>query len=123
MADAISISPKPGIKCCAGDNKLYNITANTAPEKFRRLTNEDLFWTGESTYCVCNHHVEQHYTIDDQYSHRITIYCHGSNERCNCDDFRTRSVRLSHINCYKMVTESLAGDFEVPEIHHTQTIR
>ena len=113
--DPISISSKPGIKCFPADTRVRDTL-----EEFRKLTDEEIFWTGESTYCVCNHHVEQHYPVDDQYSHRITIYCHGSNECCNCD-FMTRSIRLSHINCYKMVTERLAGDFEILEIYLTQT--
>jgi hypothetical protein len=86
-ADTTSISPKPGIKCCGGDNKLCNTslytTTNTA-EKFWKLT-DDLLWTEESTRCICNHH--------------------GCNGSCNCKFFIPYSIRLSHSNCYKMVTE------------------
>jgi hypothetical protein len=112
MANTI-ISPKPEIKCYAGNNKLCDIllhnTVKGTRQNFRNLTDEDLLWTGESVYCICSHNVEQHITIRDENSHEITIHCHGSDERCNCEDFRTCSVRLSHRNCYKMVTEGLAG--------------
>jgi hypothetical protein len=110
MANTVSISPKPGIKCYAGklcDTLLYT-TAKTTPENIRKLTNEDLLWTGESVYCICSHHVEQHSTVRDQYGCELAILCHGNNGSCNCTLFRTCSIRLSHSNCYKMVTEGLA---------------
>jgi hypothetical protein len=84
--------------------RLYTTTKTTL-EKLRRLTDEELLWTGESVYCICSRHVAQHCTDGDQYGHEITVHCHGSYERCNCEGFRTRSIRLSHSNCYKMVTE------------------
>lgn len=98
--ETISISSKPGIKCFLADARVRDTL-----EKFRKLPHEEILWTGESTHCVCNHHVEQHYTFRDQYNRITDIHCHGSNELCNCEDFRTRSIRLSHSNCYKMVTE------------------
>lgn len=116
MANTISISPEAGIKCCAGNkfcDTQFHSTVKTTPEKFRRLTDEEILLTGESTQCICNHHVEQHCTRD-HYDCTINSHCHGSNEHCNCKFFMARSVRLSHSNCYKMVTEALAGDFEVP---------
>ena len=105
MANTISISPKPGIKC---------FPAN--------VTYEEILWTGESIQCVCNHHIEQHCTRDhcDQ---TINSHCHGNNELCNCKYFMAHSIRLSHSNAYKMVTKGLADDFEVPEIYRTQTMR
>ena len=112
------MSPKAGIKCFAGNNKLNDAllhaarSYDTTIEKVTELTAKEWLWTGESVYCNCSHHVQQHFTIGDENSHEITIHCHGSEERCNCEDFRTCSIRLSHSNCYKMVTEGLIDDFE-----------
>jgi hypothetical protein len=116
MTDSLSILSRPGIKCFPGNTKLYR-SAEEEQEKFTGSTKEEILLTGESVYCICSHHVEQHCTVDDQYSH-----CHGSNEQCNCEEFRTHSIRLSYSNCYKMVTERLADDFEVLEGYQTQSM-
>lgn len=116
MADPIPISTNHEIKCYGGDIKLFDTCfyiAKTTLKKINQLTGDELLWTGESVACICTHHVEQHCTIRDKNGREITIHCHGNDERCNCDNFRTRSIRLSHSNCYKMVTQRLAGDFEV----------
>lgn len=108
MADTISISTKDGIKCYAGNIKLCDTcsyAANASLRKVNQLTGEERLWTGESVHCICTHHVEQHCTIRDRNGSVISIHCHGSDERCNCEDFRTSSIRLSHSSCYKMVTE------------------
>jgi hypothetical protein len=126
MADPIAISTDHGIKCYGGDIKLYDTcsyTSKTTLNKINQLAGDEHFWNGESVDCICTHHVEQHCTVRDKNGREITIHCHGNDERCNCEDFRTRSIILSHSNCYKMVTESLAGDFEIPEIYPTQTRR
>ena len=112
--ETISISSKPGIKCFPANLIIL--------EKFRQLKDEEILLTGESTQCICNHHVEQHSTRD-HYDRRINRHCHGSDELCNCKFFMARSVRLTHCNCYKMVTKRLAGDFEVLEGYQTQTTR
>ena len=83
MTEPTSISSKPGIKCfpaSAGmhDTFLYDI-ANTALEKFRKLKDEEILLTGESTQCICNHHVEQHSTRD-HYDRTINRHCHGSDD-------------------------------------------
>ena len=72
-------------------------------KKINQLSGDKHLWTGESINCICTHHVEQHCTIRD--GRDITIHCHGSDKHCNCEDFRTHSILLSHSNCYKMVTE------------------
>ena len=41
-----TISPKPRIKC-------YD------------QYGEDILWTGESTYCICTHHVVHHCTVTE----------------------------------------------------------
>lgn len=126
MADPISISTNHGIKCYGGDIKLFDtcsFTAKSTLKKINQLTGDEHLWTGESVDCICTHHVEQHCTVRDKNGREITIHCHGNDERCNCDNFRTCSIRLSHSNGYKMVTESLAGDFEVLEIYRTQIMR
>ena len=97
----ISISSKPGIKCFPADARVRDTL-----EKFRKLTDKEILWTGESPQCVCNHHVEQHCTRD-HFDYTINSHCHGSDELCKCKFFMTRSIRLSHSNCYKMVTEGL----------------
>jgi hypothetical protein len=126
MANTISLSPKPGIKCYAGNNKFYDTqfhsTAKMTREKFRKLKDEELLLTGESVQCVCNHHVKQHCT-KDHYDRTINRHCHGSNVLCNCKFFMAHSISLSHGNSYKMVTERLAGDFEISEIYRTQIMR
>lgn len=108
LAETISISPNPGIKCCVGDNKICNIlcyhTAKATLKKVNKLIGDDL-WTGESTICICSHHVEHHCTIRDENGWEITVLCQGNDEHCNCEEFRTCSIRLSHRKCYKMVTE------------------
>ena len=77
--ETISISAKPGIKC---------FPANViALKKFKKLTDKEILWIGESTQCVCNHHVEQHCTRD-HWDRTINRHCHGSNECCNCADFQ-----------------------------------
>jgi hypothetical protein len=109
MANITSILPKPKIKCYVRDNMICEIqlddTAVETLEKVKELTEKERLWTGESTYCICTHHVRQHCTIRDRYGYKITIHCHGSDECCNCEGFRTFSIRLSHSNCYRMVTE------------------
>jgi hypothetical protein len=108
MASTISLSPKPGIKC---------FPANAiALEGFKKFIDKDRLWTGESTQCAgCHHHVEQHCTRD-HCDRTINRHCHGTNELCNCKFFMAHSIRLSQSNCDKIVTERLAGDFEIPEI-------
>jgi hypothetical protein len=116
----ISISSKPRIKCFPRNSEQAKL------EKIAGLMGEEILWTGESVYCICSHHVKQHCTVYDQYDHEITIHCHGSNERCNCEGFKTRGIRLIHSNCYKMVTEGHMLDTMcnlVPEIYPTQTKR
>jgi hypothetical protein len=108
MVDTISMLTKHGIKCYVGNIKLYDTcsyAANASLRKVNQLAGDEDLWTGESVRCICTHHVEQHCTVHDQNGREITTHCHGSDERCNCEDFRTRSIRLSHSNCYKMVTE------------------
>jgi hypothetical protein len=67
MANPISISPKPEIKCYAGDNKLCNTqsyhTANITLEKIRNLTDVAWLWTEESVYRICTHHIVYQCTI------------------------------------------------------------
>ena len=123
MANTNLLSPKPGIKCYVGNNKLrdtpLNNTVKTTRVSLRKLTSEEILWTGESTLCVCGHRVEQHCTRD-HCDRIINSHCHdNNNELCNCKFFMPRSIRLSHSNCYKMVTERLAGDFEVLEGYQT----
>jgi hypothetical protein len=69
MADITSIS-NPRIKSYVGDYMLYETrfddTAEETLQKFRKLTDKELLWTGESVYCICSHHVEQHRTIRDE---------------------------------------------------------
>ena len=113
MANTIAISPKPGIKCCARNNKFcdtqFHSTAERTLEKFQKLTNEEWFWTGEYPYCICAHHVEQHCTIHDRYNRIVAIHCHGNNESCNCELFRTLCIRLdlleSNSNCNTLPSE------------------
>ncbi len=108
MVDTISMSTKHGIKCYVGNIKLCDTcsyAANASLRKVNQLTGDECLWTGESVHCICTHHVEQHCTVRDEYGHEITVHCHGSDEHCNCEDFRTCSIRLSHSNCYKMITE------------------
>lgn len=110
MANTISLSPKPGIKCFheTPNTKLHD-TTQAKLRKVTRLAKEGRLWTGESTQCGgCNHHVEQHCTRD-HCDHTINRHCHGNNELCNCKSFIPLSVTLSHRNCYKMVTEDLAN--------------
>lgn len=126
--DTISISPKPRIKCYAVNHKTCNLwfdddVGKKPIEKITNLTQEKWLWTGESTYCTCNHHVEQHCTVRDRMNSVTNIHCHGSKGRCNCELFIPCSIRLSCSNCYQMVTEGLTGDFEIPEIYRTQTMR
>jgi hypothetical protein len=107
IAETISISTKHGIKSYAEDIKLCDTcsyAANASLRKVNQLTGDECLWTGESVHCICTHHVEQHCTIRDKNGREITIHCHGNDERCNCDDFRTCSIRLSYSKCYKMVT-------------------
>lgn len=97
MTDTISILSKPRIKCYVGNNKLYSLLLNTAinyDTNIEKLT-EEWLWTGESTHCVCNHHVEQHCTIHDRYNYVTDIHCHGGKELCNCKLFTTRSMRIT----------------------------
>ncbi len=111
MTDTISISPKPKIKCYAGNNKLCNMlfygNTKTTLEKIKKLLDEGRLWTGESVYCICTHHVVQHCTVRDHNGSVIIIHCHGNEESCNCELFRTRSVRLSHSYYRKTGTEGL----------------
>ena len=100
MVDTSSISPKPGIKCYVGDNILSEIrvydTAEETLEIVRKLTEKEWLWTGESVYCICTHHVEQHCTIRDKYDFAVTIHCHGDNELCSCEHFRTQRLRIAN---------------------------
>jgi hypothetical protein len=112
MANTTSILPKPEIKCYVRDNMICEIqlddTAEETLEKVKKLTAKEWLWTGESVYCICTHHVEKHCTFRDKYGHVISIHCHGSEERCNCELFRTYSIRTDLIgdNCHhKTVTE------------------
>jgi hypothetical protein len=114
MVDTSSISPKPGIKRYVGNNMFsearFDDTAEETLEIVWKLTEKDWLWTGESVYCICTHHVEKHCTFRDKYGRVITIHCHGSEERCNCELFRTYSIRIDLIedNYYhKTVTEGL----------------
>lgn len=111
MADITSISPNPRIKCSVSNNIFYETWFDITSEE---TLDEKILLTGESTQCVCNHHVEQHCTRD-HYNHSINKHCHGRDNLCNCKFFMARSVRLTHSNCYKMVTVRLVGDFEVLE--------
>ena len=111
---AETISSKPGIECFPENIKLcetlFYDTAQRKLEKIRKLTDEELLWTGESAYYICTHHVEQHCTVRNGYGRGITIHCHGSEERCNCELFRTYSIRIDLIGdnfCHKIVTEGL----------------
>jgi hypothetical protein len=94
----------------------FNSAAKTTLDKFQKLTNEEWLWTGEYPYCICAHHVEQHCTIRDTYSRVVSIHCHGNNEPCNCELFRTLCVRLD-------LLESCSKYNKLPEIYHTQTRR
>jgi len=109
---ANTISSKHEIKCFPENIKLcktlFYDTVQGKLEKIRKLTEEERLWTGESAYCICTHHVEQHCTVRNRYGRRMTIHCHGSDERCNCELFRTRSIVLgSHSNNDKTMTEDL----------------
>ena len=90
MMTNTSLSPKPGIKCYVENNRFHDTplhnTVKTTQESITKSIDKDLLWTGESVNCICSHHVEQHITIRDENSHEITIHCHGSYERCNCED-------------------------------------
>ena len=89
MTDTTSVSPKPGIKCYVRDNiTWFDETAEETLEKVRTVTGEEWLWTGESVYCICTHHVEQHCTIRDEYGFVVTIQCHGDNGLCCCEHFR-----------------------------------
>ena len=109
MIDTISISPKAGIKCYGVNYKFCNLRSDDigkkTVEKITNLTKEEWLWTGESAYCICTHHVEQHWTVRDRNGSVRNIHCHGSEEQCNCELFRTRSIRLSHSNYDEIVTE------------------
>jgi hypothetical protein len=76
MTDPTSISPKPEIKCYGENNKLCNMrlytTTKTTLKKLRRLTDEELLWTGESVYCICSQNVEQLRTVRDENDREIT---------------------------------------------------
>jgi hypothetical protein len=92
MADTISISTKDRIKCYAGNIKLCDTcsyAANASLRKVNQLTGDECLWTRESVPGIRTHHVELHCTVRDEYGHEITTHCHGNDERCNCDDFRT----------------------------------
>jgi hypothetical protein len=111
MADTISISPSPEIKCYGGNIKLchalYYDSAKTTPKMMKNITDEERLWTGESAYCVCTHHVVHHCTVRDLNGSVINIHCHGDEARCNCEFFRTRSIRLSYNSYYD---ERASGD-------------
>ena len=98
MADITSIS-NPRIKSYVGDCMLcetrFDDTAEETLQKFRKLTDKGLLWTGESTHCLCNHPVEQHCTARDRFNRVTNIHCHGSNKLCNCKFFIPCSIRLS----------------------------
>lgn len=100
MADTISISPKPGIKCYVRDNMLcetrFDDTVEETLEKVRKVTEEEWLWTGESVYCICTHHVEQHCTIHGKHGFAVTIHCHGDNELCSCEHFRAQRLRITN---------------------------
>jgi hypothetical protein len=102
-----TILPNPRIKCYAADTLLHN-TVKTIQQDFRKLIDEDPLLTGESVYCICSHHVEQHYTIHNQYNHVTNIHCHGSNELCNCELFRARSERVSKLLCSITLSQNQA---------------
>jgi hypothetical protein len=105
MAETITISSKPEIKCYAENKTLFDDTANTTLEKFRNLTDEEWLWTGQSVHCICTHHVEQHHTIRDPYGYVVTIYCNSrsnNNENCYCELFRPRSMKMSYQNIVLM---------------------
>jgi hypothetical protein len=99
MANTISISPKPGIKCFPEYIKIYDIlvrdTAQETQELARKSTKKQWLRTGEPANCICTHHVDRHCTATgDRYGHVVTIYCNGNGESCNCGLFRTRSMRI-----------------------------
>ena len=111
MADTISISTRHGIKCYGKDIKVYDTcsyTAKTTRRKINQLTGDGWLWTEESVDCICTHHVEQHCTVRDRNGSVLSIHCHGNNERCNCELFRTRSIRLLHGNGGKPMMEASA---------------
>jgi hypothetical protein len=94
MTDTTFISYKPGIKCYVRNNLFYD-TAEEKLDKVRKLTEKDWLWTGESVYCICTHHVEQHCTVHNKYGLPVTIHCHGDNELCCCEHFRSQLMRGS----------------------------
>jgi len=99
MVDTNSKSHKPGIKRYVGDNMLSEIrfydTVEDTLGNVRKLTEREWLWTGEFVYCICTHHVEQHCTVRDKYGFAVTIHCHGDNELCNCEHFRTKTLRIA----------------------------
>ena len=67
--------------------------------KHKSFVENSWLWTGESTNCICTHHVEMHCTV--RCDHIIIIRCHGmygDNEHCNCKLFTPYSVKLD--SCY-----------------------
>lgn len=72
--------------------KLVKTKRNNVGNIIRNYTNvnEIWLWTGESVYCKCTHHVEQHCTHCYQ---RITIFhCHSCNE---CTGFEAYKIRAN----------------------------
>jgi hypothetical protein len=93
MADITSITPKPRIKCYVGDNKLCNKNSYTIAkrtlEEIGNLPDIDWLWSEESAHCICTHHGLYHYTIRDKSHFVVSTHCHGDNELCNCEEFRS----------------------------------
>lgn len=103
------MSSKIGNQYCQWDQleKASSYVFDAKNEKTSKPTKQEWLWTGESTYCICTHHVVHHCTAHDRNGSVINIHCHGSEKRCNCELFRTRSVRLSTSNYDEIVTEGL----------------
>jgi hypothetical protein len=70
--------------------------------KHKSFVKNSWLWTGESTYCICTHHVGQHCTIRDQSDHVIAIHCHGTDgnsKHCSCGLFRAHCIRIDSCYC------------------------
>jgi hypothetical protein len=77
------------------------ISSQPKHKSFVENSSNPWLWTGESTNCICTHHVKLHCTVRDQCDQIIIIHCHGvygESEHCNCKLFRPYSVRLD--SCY-----------------------
>jgi hypothetical protein len=95
--------------------ELQSDTGKIELKRVTKSTGDKWLWTGESTHCVCTHHVEQHCTVRDQSDQVVTIHCHGTyedNKYCNCGLFRPYCIRMDSVYSNSKDNATLAEDLE-----------